>query len=175
MGDDQDFDLDSWIEEARLPERSVTVVGNANLVAQHQELEERLRRVRASHADDERMVDPSVEVAQQLRDVSEQIQASERTFRFRALTSAEAKEIRSGAPKDESGEPDADHVAAAWLAASCVSPQGLTVEKAQAIRAKIGEGQFNSLWAAAFGVSNDRHIDVPLSLAASVILSNRES
>lgn len=170
----EDFDLDAWIDEARLPERSVTVFGRADLVAELQELEEQLAKVRTSGGDD-RLVDPASELQQRVREVEAQRQASARTFRFRALSAAEVRKIRTEAPKDVDGDPEAEYVAAAVLAASCVTPKGMTLDKARAVRAKIGEGQFDSLWQAAWGVSNDRRPDVPFLPAASAVLNNKDS
>src|SRR5438128_878562 len=111
----EDFNLDDWIEGASLPETSVTVVGDGKLKAEFEELDEQLKRARATY-DDDRLVDPSAEVAERMRDVSQRMKASERTFRFRALTRAEAKSVSAETPKDDSGEPEADLLAAAWLA-----------------------------------------------------------
>src|SRR5690348_16049614 len=126
MSDEQDFDLDAWIDDARVPEQSVTVYGRADLVAEHQQLEDQLTRVRASH-DDGRLVDPSVELARRLQEVSDRMEASALTFRVRGLTRAELKAVQESAPKNDKGESDGDDIVAAWLAASCVSPAGLTV------------------------------------------------
>ena len=43
------------------------------------------------------------------------------------------------------------------------------------IRDRIGEGQYALLWSAAFSVSNERRIDVPFSLAASVARNSKDS
>jgi hypothetical protein len=175
MSDDgRDFDLDAWIDDASLPETSVTVVGDGKLKAEYEELDEQFRRARATYADADRLVDPTTDIAAQMLAVNARMKASERTFRFRALTRAESKTIIAEAPKDDSGEPDADYLAAAWLAASSVYPR-MTPEQAAKIRAKIGEGQFGSMWAAAWGISNDRRPDVPFSLAASVALNSKDS
>jgi hypothetical protein len=170
----EDLDLDAWIEDARLPEKSVTVYGRADLVAEHQRLVEELGHLQRASLSDGRVNDPTVDVATEIKDVEARMEASALTFRFRALTRNESKTITTEAPKDKDGEPDADYTAAAWLAASSVSPK-LTVGQASSVREKIGEGQFNSLWQAAWSVSNDRRVDVPLSPAASVILSSRGS
>jgi hypothetical protein len=170
----EDFDLDAWITDARLPERSVTVYGRADLVAEHTELEEQLRRVQRASLDDERLADPSVDLALRLAEAEERMQSSALTFRFRALLRDETDAIDAAAPKDKDGEPDADYKAAAWLAASSISPK-LTIEQAQAVRSKIGEAQFLSLWATAFSASNDRRVDVPFSPAASAARKNAGS
>ena len=171
---EQDFDLDAWIDGARLPERSVTVYGRADLVAEHQALEEERQRLERASIGDDRIAGPLYDVAAQVIEAEKRMQESALTIRFRALMRDEAKAITSAAPKDSSGEPEADYLAAAWLAASSVSPK-MTPDQVNAIRAKIGEGQFNSLWQAAWGVSNDRRPDVPFSFAASANLKNRDS
>lgn len=170
-----DFDLDSWIDDARLPEKAETVYGRADLVAEHQSLEKQLQQAQRDSLNDDRIVNPADELAARLRDVEERMQASALTFRFRALTGPEAKEVRNSVPKDDDGEPENDPLVAAWLAASCVSPANVTPEQMLKIRGRIGEGQYALLWSAAFSVSNDRRVDVPFSLAASVALKTKDS
>ena len=173
--DVQDFDLDAWIDDARLPEKSETVYGRADLVAEHQALEKQLQQAQRAGIGDDRIVTPADDLSARLKDVEARMQSSALTFRFRALTGPEGKEVRESVPKGDDGEPENDPLVAAWLAASCVSPANTTPEQWVKIRAKIGEGQYALLWSAAFSVSNERRIDVPFSLAASVNRNSKDS
>lgn len=172
-----EFDLDAWIDGAKLPEKSVTVYGRADLVAEFEQLNEQLRTMKAAATlDDGRLSgDPQARLARRMEDVRTEMQSSALTFRFRAILKEAGDEIRGAAPKDSDGDPDGGYVAAHWIAAACVSPAGLTAEKANAIRARIGEGQYAALWNTAWSVSNDRSVSVPFSLAASELLSRPDS
>lgn len=168
---DDGFDLDSWISGARLPEKAVTVYGRADLVAEFGELEQRLLAMQSGEGvqDDRLTGDPRIPLARQMDDLREQMKSSALTFRFRALLKDEVTPIREDAPKVD-GEPDPDYIAHHWIARASVSPK-VTPEQAQAIRERIGEGQFAALWEAAYSASNDRRVSVPFSLAASAALT----
>lgn len=173
---DDGFDLDAWIDGAKLPEKSCTVYGRADLVAEYEALDQQLRNLNGKSVEDDRLTgDPAVPIAQRMEALREQMQSSALTFRFRALLKDEADAIRKAAPKDSDGDPEGDYVAAHWIAAACIQPAGVTAEKADAIRARIGEGQYAALWQAAWSVSNDQAVSVPFSLAASAALSRRGS
>ena len=165
------FDLNAWITGAKLPERAVTVYGRADLVAEFYELEQQLLALQSGEGvqDDRLTGDPRVPIAQKMDALREQMQSSALTFRFRALMKDEVDPIRKAAPRVD-GEPDGDYVAAHWIAAACVHPQ-VTPEQVQAIRERIGEGQFGALWDTAFSAANDKRVSVPFSLAASAALT----
>lgn len=174
-----DFDLDAWILGAKLPEKSQTVYGRADLVAEFEALDQQLHALNAAEVDedaDERLSgDPAAALARRMESLRQQMQGSALTFRFRALLKDEADAIRKAAPKDSDGDPQGDYVAAHWIAAACISPAGLTPEKAEAIRQRIGEGQYAALWHAAWSVANDQAVSIPFSLAASAALSRQTS
>lgn len=172
--DAQDFDFDAWLDNASVPEDSVTIVGKGALLAEHKTLEAELVRLR-SGASDARLVDPLSERAARLREIEQEMRDSEVEFRFRQLNGAEIKAARESAPKDESGEPASADVAAAVLAASCVSPPNLTPANFLAMPARIGEQQYDELWATAWGLATSRKVTVPFSWAASVLLNNKDS
>jgi len=169
-----DFDLDAWIDDAKLPERSETVYGRADLYAEIRALEADLQAAKAREGDD-RLGDPNspVAIARRIQDTREQMAASALTFRFRALDRDTVRRIHADAPKVD-GEPDADHIAREWVAAASVEPK-LTAGQAQKLRDHIGEGQFALLWDAAFAATNDKRVSVPFSLSASAVLSRQDS
>lgn len=170
-----EFDLDSWIDGAKVPERSETVYGRADLVAEIQSLEVELRAAKARTENDDRLGSPdSPEViARKIQAARDDMEKSARTFRFRALDSATVKSIHARAPKVDDN-PDADFIAREYVAAASVEPK-LTTDQVQKIRDNIGEGQFSLLWDAAFGVTNEKRVSVPFSLTASAVLSRLDS
>lgn len=175
-----DDEFDAWMSGARLPEKSVTVYGRADLVADLAELEEQLQAANQAVLVDERMNGGSSAraIAAKINAVQEEMKSSAMTFRFRSLPKATVKGIYADAPKvkDDDGEmtPDMDHVAVHWVAAACVS-HNLTPAKVEQIQDRIGDGQFVGLWEAAFTASNEKRVSVPFSLAASMMRDEQDS
>lgn len=167
--------FDAWLTTARLPERSVTVYGRADLVAEMEELEQQLRSTRGAVVDDRLggASGPGM-VASRIEELRAQMSASAMTFRFRALTKAESRAVLDGAPRGADGERDEDHVAAHWVAAGCVS-HAMTAEQVREVRDRIGEGQFASLWDAAWGASNDKRVSVPFWPGVSAVANSGTS
>jgi hypothetical protein len=166
----QPFDLDAWIDGAKLPEKAVTVYGRADLVAEHHELSQQLQAANSGPSlDDDRMVgSPSGRLAQQIRDVEEQMRKSALTFRFRAILDGDIEAAKKAHPSNENAR------AYFMLTKQVVHPQ---VSEAQwpKIRERIGEGQFEALLNTAAEASHQRQISVPFSLAASAALSTQDS
>lgn len=166
-----EFDIDSWITGAKLPEKAVTVYGRADLIAQYQDLEQQLLSTQDGGPSDDRMTgDPRARIARRMEQVRDDMRSSAVTFRFRALLKDEVKAIRDAAPRNKDGDADDEFVAARWIAAASIAPR-LTPEQAESIRAKIGEGQYAALWDAAYSAANDKRVSVPFSLAASAALT----
>lgn len=164
-----DFNLDDWISGARLPEKSVTVYGRADLVAEFYELERQLQNAGKDAVDDDRLTgDPRKVLAQRMEALREQMQASALTFRFRALLDAEVEEAK----KAHKGSDEA--LSFAMLSIQAVHPK-VPAEKWPLIREKIGDGQFTALLEAAGSASYDRQVSVPFSLAASALLTSKDS
>lgn len=171
-----DFDLDSWIDDARLPERSVTVYGRADLVGEYEALEARFTQLdreydRESSSGDARMTTGSErrEVAQQMEQLRPKLYASALTFRFRALTHDETQEIAKRIPDVES-----DDRAYAMLEVQAIAPK-VTATQWVKIRNRIGEGQFQAIIEAASSASFAKRVDLPFSFAASAALDQQES
>lgn len=174
------FDFDSWLSTAKPPERSVTVYGRADLVAELEELEEQLQSANQSALNDDRLNGGNTPkaVAARISAVQGEMKSSAVTFRFRALSKATTKGFYDDAPKvkDEDGEagPDMEWVATRWVAAASVQPK-VTVAQVEQLREHIGEGQFVALWEAAFSATNQKRVSVPFSLAASLARDSEDS
>jgi hypothetical protein len=165
-----EFSLDDWISGARLPEKSVTVYGRADLVAEVYELEHQLRSERTQGVDDDRLTgDPKVALAQRIEDLREAMQSSALTFRFRALLESERVKREDGKSK-----PTDEELTYANLAIQCVAPK-VKADQWPLIRERIGEGQFAALLEAAGSASYDRQVSVPFSLASSALLAQKDS
>lgn len=169
FGISEDFDLDAWIDGAKLPEKAVTVYGRADLVAEHHELTEQLQAANARTIDDDRMVgSPKGRLAQQIRDVEEQMRSSALTFRFRAILDADVEAAKKAHPGDD------DARTYFMLTRQVIHPEVAEAQWPQ-IRSKIGEGQFAALLEAAAQASYERQVSVPFSLAASAALNTEDS
>jgi hypothetical protein len=169
-----DFDVDAWLTGATLPERTVTIYGDGKGYADLQEAIADFDRARADEAnvaeEDAGLNDGAAtrRLAERVEQLRDQIEASKRTFRFRAIVSTESEEIG----KAHKGDDDA--ITYATIAKQSVRPK-LTPEQVKAMRGKIGEGQFQKLMTAAAEASYGRQVEVPFSLAASALLATRES
>lgn len=167
--DSDDFSLDDWISGARLPEKSVTVYGRADLVAEFYELERQLQGAGKPAVEDDRLTgDPSKVLAQRMEELRTQMQGSALTFRFRAILDSEVE----AAKKAHKGSDEA--LSFALLTIQAVHPK-VAEEKWPLIREKIGDGQFAALLEAAGSASYDRQVSVPFSLAASALLTSKDS
>jgi len=161
------FDLDSWIDGAKLPEKSVTVFGRADLVARWEELDRQLSTM--DDGGDERLGgNTPATVAAEMTKVREDIDKSALTFTFRAVLEDERKAAEKAAGGDD------DKLSYLVLSAQAVKPK-VSAEQWPKIRAKIGEGQYMALLEAAASASYDRKISVPFSLAHSAALSTPNS
>lgn len=163
-----------WIGSARLPEKSVTVYGRADLVADYDELQEQLQSALDAARNDDRLNSRASSVAAELAELREEMKSSAKTFRFRALTRAEGKSINDSAPKNQAGELDDDYVAEQWVAKACIEPK-VTPAQVTDIRARIGEGQFAALWQTAYEVSTKKRHDLPFLPAAWAALNTKDS
>jgi len=164
-----DFDLDAWIDGAKLPEKSATVYGRADLVAEYEALDAQLRAEKAKSVDDERLTgDPKVAIAERMADVRDRLQGSALTFRFRALLDSESKPIR------EAHKGSDDELTFKLLSVQVLEPK-VSPEQWPKIRERIGDGQFSHLVEAAGAASYDRQVSIPFSLAASALLGTKDS
>jgi len=169
----KDLDIDAWISGAKLPERAATVYARSDLVAEYEELDAELNRLqdqarRESAAGEATLGAGGGQAAmvRRMDEIRDEIDASARTFRFRAVT-REQFEAVDAALKAEHGDdvPEAERTYATFAAGSI---DGLTAEQWRKVRAVIGEGQFDLLLDTFKRASWERRTEVPFSYAASV-------
>ena len=159
-------DLRSLLAEASRPAQSITIPLNQGLAAEIRALEAELAQT-AEDAPRKRMgaASPLKDIAQRIQALREQMQASEVTFRFEALTHAQREQIR----KDMQGRDEPDETNLRAIAAMCVAPSGVTWETLRELRDKVGVVIFDLIDEAATSASGGNW-SVPFSSAASHIL-----
>lgn len=174
-----EFDLDDWIDRSKLPERSATVYGRGDLVAEHQRLDLELRAVQdraeqESASGDARMggsaTTEASRILERMADLEREFTASRLTFRFRAALPEETASIVDRLGKDATPAAITYEV----LAVQCVSPV-VPVDRWGKIRDRIGEGQWSLLIEAAETATAGRQVEIPFSLAASAARSTQGS
>lgn len=159
------WDFGQWLTNSRPPERSVRVIGRADLVAAYEELERQLLDAKATGPSG-MLVGRASErrVAARMTAVREQLRASAIDLRFRALTAEEQEAVDAECTRDSKGGLDGTDRAARMIAAACVS-HPIDVAQAHEMRVRIGEGQFLTCWRAVHDATNERTVDVPFSSA----------
>lgn len=155
------FDVDAWLEQAQPPQRSVTVYGRGDLVAELQDL----------HAQDPGLPGDArlggSPVTAQILDLQDRIEASALVVHVRGVLDHENRAlIDQHTTGDGTGRsldvPAYEHH---LLAAVVVQPQ-LTPEQASRLRERIGQAQWDALFAAMSAAAQET-IDVPLSRLGS--------
>jgi hypothetical protein len=167
--------IDDIIDDAKLPEDSLTICVRGDLVARYRELEAQLThapRQRVSLGDD---APAAVTIAEQMSELQEEMRRHEHTFTVRALGSEEWPDLRAKMPKKRDGDSESEHVRrlnayrAKLLEACCVDPV-VTVEKALVLFGRLAYGDVVALGDLAFNV-NEGRTRVPFSSAASELLA----
>lgn len=144
-----EFDLDSWIEQATRPRREVTIYRDWSLLAEY----DRLVAESGKPGDDESMGDAGID--EQIADVIERMEASKLAFTVEALTREERKELAEAAPVKMATGPDGkerekvDEVALGdmTVAKAIIHPE-VTAEQIGKMRVKLGDGPMNALYQA---------------------------
>ncbi len=147
----------------RPQERTVRLVLDGAAVAERADL---VAQIAAANAAADSIAGPPElpELAAQLADVDERLAAAAVAFRMRALSRNAYRNLVAAHPADET----------AWdlqafppaLVAACSADPVMTVPEVEQLLDVIGEGQFDRLFAAAYGACTE--VDgVPFSVAAS--------
>lgn len=174
------FDLDAWIDGAKLPERACTIYGRPDLVAEYEALDAELHALE-QHDDDDQPTDDRLgaksdlnRIADRMADVRREMEKSARLFRFRAPTDDEYDQLREGL--DDVPEADRNRAAGfRLLAIQCIEPAGITAEQFERLEARLGSGYFEVLARTANAARESSQVALPFSVRASVIRSTRTS
>lgn len=168
-------DIGEVLKRAKAPERVVDICLDADLAAEHDALSQRLAAAQRSQATTMAGSGEAAEIAHRIRDIEERMQASVVQFRMRGLSAYRRQEWLDAHPAREGKQELFDPYTApvALIAACCVDPE-MTPEQAKELCEKLGTGQtdqlFNAAWEATSGGSS-----VPFSVAASVTLRGSEA
>jgi hypothetical protein len=169
-------DIESIIDEAELPEKSVTLCLKGSLVAAYERLDtalqEAARQGPASTlslaGEDTSATDGLVA---QMAELREQMLAHERVFVFRALPPLDFSNVRARVPVKAAGQPHDEFTGLyhSWLcglvAATCVDPP-MTPEQADRLSRRLSDAQWRDLRDGAWEVNAQKQ-DVPFSVVAS--------
>ena len=138
-----DFDVDAWIADAKLPEHTVTVYGRADLLAEADKLIDAIEA-----AENDRELERSVgessadELRAEYERVREQFLASAMHVRVRAISSTEAEELDKR-QKEKELTPAQRQIEEIVL--GTVSPK-LTTERVERLADTIGSLQTMLIW-----------------------------
>lgn len=172
------MDIESIIDEAELPEQTVTLCLKGSLVAAYERLDAALQEAARQDAADRlslagRDTTATDGLVAQMADLREQMLAHERVFTFRALPPRRFANLRGRVPVKADGQSDEEFadVYHRWLcdliAASCVDPQ-MTAEQAERLSERLSDAQWRELRDAAWWVNAQKQ-NVPFSAVASAL------
>lgn len=153
------FDFEAWLSGARPPERSVTVYGRADLVADLEALNAAYEAEREGSTD-RRLGGTGSGLAAQIRDLRAELESSRLTVRVRGLP---REDILDMAKAKDATEVD---LAVRQVAAGSVYPT-MNEAAARTLLERIGWGQFRSIADAVWDASTNKQVTAPFSRAIS--------
>ena len=157
------FDVDAWLDEAQPPTRAVRIYGRGDLVARLQQLNG------VEHDDvpgfvDDRLAGPAPSAPSFERDaLVAELEESARTFVVRGLLDSEQAQVLDQAKTADAVD---EQLYETTLVALFVVEPPLTVGQAARLKTRIGQAQWDALFAGATEASKET-IDVPLSRLGS--------
>jgi hypothetical protein len=170
--------LDEILETAEDPAfvrvATARILLRQDLVARHVELDAALTTAITDDARYNR-TPQAPGLARQLRDLEDETEAAKVEFRFRAIGRRAWADLMWKHPptKDQTRyEKRLDHnpetFPVAAMTASCVKPEGMTLEAMQRLERSLNDTQFKLLWVACLEANTG--MDAPKSVAAGAIL-----
>lgn len=158
-------DLAELRDKFKPREKVVTLMMGGDLLAEHEELSKRLRRLLNSPTDDD---SEAREVAARVRAIEEDLDSSALAFRLRGIgRNAFRRLIAEHPPGDgQGGMFDPDSMAPHLIAACSVDPK-MTADEVRDLADVLTDGQYESLWNAAFDCCREVS-GVPFNALASM-------
>lgn len=153
------FNVDDWLNDARLPEKTLLLCLRLDLVAEYEELKRKRPR------DTDSLSDGDGDLAEQLDELRERMKAATVTVRMRALTRKRRRQLLDANPPTEGDELQVaagynpEGFFAAAVPESIVEPK-LTGEQWERLQAKLTEDQWGEL-CDLFNALNHRKVDIP--------------
>ena len=168
------MDIAEILKKAKPPEATVDLCLDADLAAEHDELQRRLLEEHGTGPVTMADTGKTEELSRQILDLEERMRASIVTFRMRAISHFARQEWMEAHPpregKDEAWNPLTGPPA--LIAACCIDPQ-MTEEDAVQLCTQLGVGQTDRLFRTAWEVTNGQGA-VPFSAAASATIRASE-
>jgi hypothetical protein len=160
-------DIAEVLKRAKPPERFVDVCLNANLKAEHADLDRQMQDVAAAIEAGDGDEDRRRTLADQLHDLEGQMRADTVRFHIRGMSAYQRDEWLDAHPRRDGKQEGFNPVTGepALVAVCCVDP-AMTVEQATDLRRTLA-GDWDRLIAAAWEASTEGS-SIPFSLLASV-------
>lgn len=173
------FDLDAWIDGSKPTERSVTLVGRGDLVAEAEAVLRRYEVVKQIPEGDRGINDDTpASLEARLEQLYAEMEATRTTWYLRALPPEDMKAATEAAEKDDQADQSAHLLAAAVT--KVVMPNGavatnVTPAQVAKLRAKLGHQEVMRLMATlTLAMSEEPAIQAPFSRTSSEGLAGRE-
>ncbi|MCX5601628.1 hypothetical protein OOK29_26100 [Streptomyces phaeochromogenes] len=167
---EQPADIADIIARATPRERTVRICIRGDLAGRAEELQDQITQVSEDwEPEDLTDVHPARALAQEMKELREQVKASEVPFTLRYIGEKKYSDLVAAHPSDDKNEAWGETFPAALIAASCVSPR-MTEDQAHQLFEKVNQGEVKKLFDAAWDVHNASDI-VPFSLAVSALLA----
>jgi len=159
----------------KVPVRSVSICMDADLQGEHDELNERLDRLRRESMATMGQSSEAKEIADRITQLEQGMRDSEQVFKFRGLTKAGLAKLyeRFPAPEDSGLSWDVETGAYALLAASAVEPT-MTEDQAARLLDVISQGHADRLVGAAW-LASTGSTQIPFSARASELVHETDS
>lgn len=173
------MDLDAWLDDYKPPIVTVQVCGNAGLVDAHARADVELAAALEDASKSDVLSSPEVSAAQRrVEELQEQIEASEKEFKFQGIGHQAWQDLKRKYPPDEkqrrSGlDCDLDRFAPKAIAASSLDPP-ITSDTADRLARILPTGEFGKLYQATLQ-ANGQVIDTPKSALAALIEQSRQN
>ena len=168
------LNVDDLIGRVKVPVRSVTIVLDASLMAEYDELREKLDAANRSQA---RMgqANEALELAQRMAELEEQMREASATFQFKGISKNALNVITKRFPPKKGTNLDWDvDAGSVAYAAACSHEPAMTEDEAGRLCDALAQGQweklFNTAWMATKGDGS-----VPFSARASELISQNAS
>lgn len=160
------FDVAAWVSGVTGTIRSVKLYQRADLLADVDDLTQRLRVAESVSAEDRGLNEESPSsIRQELEQVAHQFEASAVTFKVQGRSDDWREKVQKRLKK--AGVTDDDEVLFHQVAESVVEPKGVTVEVLRAL-AEVNETQYKMLVVASSLANNQPpRVDLPFSRASS--------
>lgn len=167
-----DFDLDGWLDDAALPERTVEVCLRGDLLARLEDLERQ-----AEAADTPGMMNsPAAAIVREIEALQEQMRASTKALKLRALPRTEYTKLESAHPVRKDNDADkrcgwnSETFPEALIRRCLVEPTFTDAQWARFVD-RLTQAQYDRIGVVALEL-NKRDVSVPFSFAASRIRQN---